>query len=251
MLMKTKLTRHIAILTLALLAVLPAAARKGKTAGAATARAVETRVSPAVDSASRAVAAVMGPLINRNLTQIQGLGIELDRKVFIRALETYLEGGDIGFTDQSGDAYIEDRVRAARGIAPDTLSRASQQKFLAEAAKTDGAVTLPDGTVFIVVTEGEGAMPGPDDTVNVAYTGRLSDGSEFDSTRDDGPIDLSVSGVVPGFGEALQHVRPGGTYRIVIPADRAYGSRGIPGAIPGNAALDFTIEVKGVKRAQK
>lgn len=203
------------------------------------------------DSAGRAVAAVIGPLINRNLTQIQNLGVEINRETFIKALDTYLAGGDIGFDDRTGDAYIEARVRALHPRPADTVSVASQKDFIDKVAATDGAVTLPGGVVFMVITEGEGPMPKPGDVVSANYTGRLSDGHVFDSTEGEGPVDLPVSGVVPGFGEALQHTRPGGTYRFIIPADKAYGPAGIEGAIPGNAALDFTIEVVGIKPQQQ
>ncbi|MGM9853224.1 MAG: FKBP-type peptidyl-prolyl cis-trans isomerase [Muribaculaceae bacterium] len=207
-------------------------------------------VTPA-DSAAHAAAAVMGPLINRNLSQIQGLGVEIDRAAFIRALDTYLNGGDIGFDDRTGDAYIERRVRALHPRPADTVSVASQKAFVKKMAKTDGAITLPGGTVFMVITEGEGPMPKPGETVSARYTGRLSDGQVFDTTDGENPVDLPVSGVVPGFGEALRHTRPGGTYRFIIPADQAYGPEGIEGAIPGNAALDFTIEIVGVKSPEK
>lgn len=207
-------------------------------------------VTPA-DSAAHAAAAVMGPLINRNLSQIQGLGVEIDRATFIRALDTYLNGGNIGFDDRTGDAYIERRVRALHPRPADTVSVASQKAFVEKMAKTDGAVTLPGGTVFMVITEGEGPMPKDGETVTARYTGRLSDGNIFDTTDGESPVDLPVSGVVPGFREALQHTRPGGTYRFIIPADQAYGPEGIEGAIPGNAALDFTIEIVGVKPSEK
>ena len=203
------------------------------------------------DSAGRAVAAVIGPLINRNLSQIQNLGVEINRETFIKALDTYLAGGDIGFDDRTGDAYIEARVRALHPRPADTVSVASQKDFIDKVAATDGAVTLPGGVVFMVITEGEGPMPKPGEVVSANYTGRLSDGHVFDSTEGEGPVDLPVSGVVPGFGEALQHTRPGGTYRLIIPADKAYGPAGIEGAIPGNAALDFTIEVVSVKPQQQ
>ena len=177
--------------------------------------------------------------------------MEINRETFIKALDTYLAGGDIGFDDRTGDAYIEARVRALHPRPADTVSVASQKAFIDKVAATDGAVTLPGGVVFMVITEGEGPMPKPGEVVSANYTGRLSDGHVFDSTEGEGPVDLPVSGVVPGFGEALQHTRPGGTYRFIIPADKAYGPAGIEGAIPGNAALDFTIEVVGVKPQQQ
>lgn len=226
-----------------LLIALSAMAMALPAAAAKPARPVDT----AADSAGRAVAAIIGPLINKNVNTIQNLGIEINRDTFVKALNTYLAGGNIGFDERSGDAYIEARVRALHPRPADTVSVASQKQFLDKMAKTDGAVILPGGTIFIVVTEGEGPMPGPNDTVTAKYTGRFADGQIFDSTEGEGPIDLQVAGVVPGLSEALKQTRPGGTYRVIIPADKAYGPHGIEGAIPGNAALDFTIQIVGVK----
>ena len=61
--------------------------------------------------------------------------------------------------------------------------------------------------------------------------------------RTDEPVTFDVDRLVPGFSEGLKMMRPGGKYRIVIPASLGYGERGIPGDIPPNAALDFTIEL--------
>lgn len=205
--------------------------------------------SEQTDSASRAVAAVMGPLIARNISQIQSLGVPVDRKVFVSALATYLEGGSIGFDAASADAYISDRVRALHPAPVDTVSVASQKAFLAKAAAEEGAMTLPDGVVFTIIQEGEGAMPTDADKVTVKYVGRLSDGTVFDDTEDENVV-FDVTGVIPGFSESLKQMRPGGTYRITIPADRAYGVKGITGVIPGNAALEFTITLLGVNMPQ-
>lgn len=201
------------------------------------------------DSASRAVAAVMGPLIARNISQIQSLGVPVDRRIFVSALATYLEGGSIGFDAATGDAYISDRVHALHPAPVDTVSVASQKAFLAKAAKEEGATVLPDGVVFTIIQEGEGAMPTDADKVTVKYVGRLSDGTVFDDTEDENVV-FDVTRVIPGFSESLKQMRPGGTYRITIPADRAYGVKGITGVIPGNAALEFTITLLGVNLPQ-
>ena len=95
-------------------------------------------------------------------------------------------------------------------------------------------------------TEGEGAQPVSGDEVEVTYTGRLSDGSVFDST--DSPITFGVDRVVPGFSEGLKLMKPGGRYRIVMPASLAYGERGAGGGIiPPGAAVDFTVDLIGIK----
>lgn len=128
-----------------------------------------------------------------------------------------------------------------RRQAPDTVSVESQEQFLAARGARKGAVTTPSGLVFETVTEGNGTQPTMSDRVKVLYTGRLSDGTVFDSTEE--PIEFGVSKLVPGFTEALTMMKPGGTYRICIPARIGYGSRGISGVIPGNSVLDFEVKL--------
>ncbi len=84
-------------------------------------------------------------------------------------------------------------------------------------------------------------MPADTDRVQLMYTGRFYDGTVFDATGS--PISFGVNEVTPGFSEGLKLMKPGGRYRIVMPASLGYGPDGIPGAIPGNAALDFTVEL--------
>ena len=222
--------------------------------GLLSASAVTPAVRPSgdmtrTDSVSAAIATVMGPLVNKNLVQLRSLGLDVDNAAFVQALGDYLSGNSTGFTPESADMFIEDCVRAMPPeMPPDTLSAASQAEFVRQAASTPGAVTLPGGVVFVVIQEGEGPMPVDGEKVEVSYVGKLSDGTEFDSTADEGPVTFDVGSVVSGFAEGLRNMRPGGTYRVVIPAEKAYGSRGIPGAIPGNAALDFTVTLVRVKK---
>lgn len=209
----------------------------------------QTPTTAPVDSVSTAVATVMGPLINKNIVSMRNLGLNIDNKSFIDALAAYLDGKDTGFTPQSADAYIENRVMELHPeMRPQQLSVESQQAFIDSIAALPGAVKLPSGVAFVVVQEGEDEKPASADKVSVTYVGKLSDGNIFDQTED-GPVTFDVSGVVPGFSDGLQQMRPGGTYRIAIPASLAYGPNGIPGAIPGNAALDFTVTLLSVERA--
>lgn len=100
-------------------------------------------------------------------------------------------------------------------------------------------ITTADGLRFQVLQPGTGARPQPGDAVLVTYEGRLADGSVFDAATE--PVGFPVSGVVPGFAEALQLMSVGGRYRFWIPAALAYGAEGVPGHIPPNAELDFTV----------
>ncbi|MCM1162883.1 MAG: FKBP-type peptidyl-prolyl cis-trans isomerase [Muribaculaceae bacterium] len=187
--------------------------------------------------------ASLASVIARSLAEAATIGLEVSPERLKEEMVKVLRGASTGFTPAEAQAYIDARV------APETareFSAESQTEFLTQMAALPGAVTTPSGLIFQVLTEGEGPMPVDGDTVTVSYTGRLSDGSVFDST--DSPIDMSVSGVVPGFSEGLKMMKPGGRYRIIFPASLGYGERGAGGGlIPPGAALDFTVDLIGIK----
>ncbi|HEY1605235.1 MAG TPA: FKBP-type peptidyl-prolyl cis-trans isomerase [Allosphingosinicella sp.] len=109
-----------------------------------------------------------------------------------------------------------------------------------------GTIVTPSGLRIRTLKPGAGPMPGPDDAVLIDYVGRLATGKIFDQAQHAG---MMVSGTVPGFGEALQHMRKGGTYRVWIPPQLAYGPKGAGGGtIPPNATLDFMITLIDIGR---
>lgn len=92
-------------------------------------------------------------------------------------------------------------------------------------------------------------MPGPDDTVVVHYRGTLIDGTEFDSSHSRGvPATFPLSGIIPGWKEILQLMRPGDKWNVVIPPELAYGERGAGANIGPNETLIFEIELLEVKK---
>lgn len=167
------------------------------------------------------------------------MGFPFTSDSYTEALDAALAGETFGMDREAADNYLHEAM-AKLYPAPEPLSPESQQAFLNEQKAREGVIATPSGLLFEVITEGEGAQPGPTDTARVTYTGRLADGTVFDSTET--PIDLPVNGVVRGFSEGLQMMKPGGTYRLFIPADLGYGERGAgEGVIPPGAALDFTV----------
>ena len=102
--------------------------------------------------------------------------------------------------------------------------------------------TTASGLRYRVLEAGEGPTAGPNDVASINYTGRLADGTVFDSNEGRPPTEMLVSEVVPGFSEALQLMNRGATYQVRIPPELGYGDRVPPGApIPPNATLDFDI----------
>lgn len=99
------------------------------------------------------------------------------------------------------------------------------------------------GLKFQVIKAGEGPRPTISDIAVVDYTGRLADGSVFDTSKGKQPIPIPVGpdGSIAGFSEGLQMMQKGGTYRLIIPWNLAYGAEGRPPVIPPKADLEFEV----------
>lgn len=217
----------------------------GAAAAAAATPSAATGGIAASDSASVASATVMASMMKEQVDYFRSRGIEINDAVFIDAFAKQFNGQSTGMTVQEADAYMGARFRALDEAAHPTADPAVEKAFMDSVSVLDGAIVTPSGLVFLVISEGEGTSPGDNDMAMVDYTGRLSDGSVFDSSRGQ-VVELPVSGLIPGFTEGLKMMKPGGEYRIIIPASLGYGSGG-SGPIPGNAALDFTVRLEGVK----
>jgi FKBP-type peptidyl-prolyl cis-trans isomerase len=105
------------------------------------------------------------------------------------------------------------------------------------------------GLYYIETKKGNGASPKPTDMVTVHYTGKLMDGTVFDSSEKQGqPAQFQLNQVIPGWTEALQLMKKGGKAQLVIPSKLAYGPRG-GGPIPPFAPLVFDVELIDIKPA--
>lgn len=122
------------------------------------------------------------------------------------------------------------------------------EAFLAENKKKPGVKTTASGLQYKIIEEGKGESPKPTDTVTVHYRGTLVDGTEFDSSHKRGqPVSFPVNGVIPGWTEALQLMKPGAKWQLVIPPQLAYGERGAGQQIGPHAVLIFDVELLSVK----
>lgn len=143
-------------------------------------------------------------------------------------------------------AKAEERAKSA---GADNLKEG--KAFLEANAKKDGIKTTASGLQYKTVKSGSGKTPKPADSVKVHYTGKLIDGTVFDSSVTRGePITFGVGEVIKGWTEVLQLMKEGDKFQVYIPSNLAYGERGAGADIGPNATLIFDIELLAVEGAK-
>jgi FKBP-type peptidyl-prolyl cis-trans isomerase FklB len=137
-------------------------------------------------------------------------------------------------------------------VAAQTASTKAQnpgEAYLAANKLLPGVTTTADGLQYKVIKEGGGLRPTDSDVVTVNYSGKLIDGTVFDSSYDRGqPATFPVDGVIAGWTEALKLMKVGAIYELVIPAKLAYGKAGAPPAIGPDQTLLFKVELIAIDK---
>ena len=124
------------------------------------------------------------------------------------------------------------------------VNRKNGEAFLTENAKREGIKVTESGLQYEVLESGKGDSPKASDNVEVHYTGKLIDGTVFDSSVERGvPASFGVTQVIPGWVEPLQLMHEGDKWRLYIPSDLAYGPNGAGGVIGPNMTLIFDVEL--------
>lgn len=196
--------------------------------------------TPALDTTESQVSYGIGLQIGQNIAQ-QGFD-GLDIEALTQAIRDVLDG-----TEPRLDTAALQAAFAAFQQDRDAAKIAEGQAFLEENGKRDGIVTTNTGLQYMIIEEGSGESPTREQTVTVHYTGRLLNGTVFDSSQQRGqPASFPVGGVIPGWTEALMLMKPGATWEVWLPSEIAYGTRGAGGDIGPNEVLNFTIELISV-----
>ena len=182
--------------------------------------------------------------------QIREGEVDLDPEAFAQAIADVLSGRPPAMTSAQMEAALEmlqHQQNSGRNTAAET-GQSRGEAFQVEYSQRQGVVATASGLQYRVIETGEGRSPGPADTVVVHYVGQLIDGTEFDSSKGRGtPATFSLGGIIPGWQEALQLMREGDIWEVVIPSELAYGAQGAGASIGPNETLVFEIELISVK----
>ena len=190
---------------------------------------------------------VLGMSLGQNL---QASGVDsLEFDDFLSGVKVVFSGEEPEISAEQGNqilqAFQKEKEEAEKMEKRKNL--AAGQEFLKKNAEEPGVTVTASGLQYKVIRDGEGNSPGPHGWVKCNYEGRLIDGKVFDSSYERGlPAKFGLDQVIPGWTEGLQLMKVGSKYEFYIPADLAYGEVGVPGVIPGNSTLIFTVELLGV-----
>tara|TARA_B110000967_G_scaffold84342_1_gene86899 strand:- start:4594 stop:5268 length:675 start_codon:yes stop_codon:yes gene_type:complete len=184
----------------------------------------------------------------------QGLraeGVELEMDAFTAGIKDMLAGNNSQIDAAQAQILVSDyQEKKQQEMAKLSAKKQNESStFLANNAKKDGVFVTASGLQYKIVEKGKGKSPTSENKVIAHYTGKLLDGTVFDSSHDRGePATFPVSGVIKGWQEALPMMKEGGKWQIVVPANLAYGDRGVGNLIGPNETLIFDIELVSISK---
>ncbi|MCG4453646.1 MULTISPECIES: FKBP-type peptidyl-prolyl cis-trans isomerase [unclassified Pseudomonas] len=210
----------------------------------------DSQTNPELETPAQKASYGIGLNMGKSLAQ-EGMD-DLDSKAVAQGIEDAIGKKEQRLKDDElveAFAFLQKRAEERMATMNEESAKAGK-KFLEENGKREGVVTTESGLQYEVLKKAEGDQPKATDVVSVHYEGKLTDGSVFDSSIERGtPIELPVSGVIPGWVEGLQLMHVGEKYKLYIPSELAYGEQSPTPAIPANSVLVFELELLAIKAA--
>lgn len=194
-----------------------------------------------LDTDTKKASYSIGQQIGTNLKQ---QNIDFDADALVAALKDASEGkNQMSKEDMQAAMMKLQEASMKKQTEAAEANKKTGAEYLEKNKTQPGVKTTASGLQYIVEKEGTGKTPTAKDTVKCHYKGTLTNGEQFDSSYDRGqPAEFPVSGVIPGWTEALQLMKVGGKMKLFIPPELAYGAAGRPG-IPPNSVLVFEVEL--------
>jgi FKBP-type peptidyl-prolyl cis-trans isomerase len=183
-------------------------------------------------------------------------GFKVDADLLAQAIKEEMAGTKKLMPAEEMTAFMQDfmqKQNEKKQSAAILQAKENKKKgldFLTKNKSNPKVKTTASGLQYEVLQEGDGkTKPKASDVVQVKYTGKLMDGTVFDSTDKNGgePMDINLGSVIKGWTEGIQLMSKGSKYRFYIPSDLAYGDHGAGAAIPAGATIIFDVELVNIK----
>jgi FKBP-type peptidyl-prolyl cis-trans isomerase FklB len=183
----------------------------------------------------------LGVTISANL--IESGVKKIDELQFVAALQDMFSGKTPKISEDHANQILEDYM-AAQNETESSLNFEEGLLFLSENRQKKDIIETESGLQFKIIKIGRGEKPSLKDHVKCHYHGTLLDGTVFDSSIERGqPAVFPVNGVISGWTESLQMMPVGSKWRLFVPSDLAYGTKGAGSTIGPNACLIFDVEL--------
>jgi FKBP-type peptidyl-prolyl cis-trans isomerase len=213
---------------------------------------------PLTDELKKKASYTIGTEIGKHLTQMP---IKLDADELQKGIKDSIDGKASPYSaDEMKEAMTSMQAEVGKKMQEAQAKQEAESKklsagnakiaeeFLAKNKTAEGVKVSPKGVQYKVVKDGTGPQPKAEDTVKVHYSGKLLDGTEFDSSYKRGePASFPIARVIEGWREIVPMMKVGSKWQIWIPPALAYGEDGMPPQIPGNSLLVFELELLAIE----
>jgi FKBP-type peptidyl-prolyl cis-trans isomerase len=208
--------------------------------------------------ASYGIGRQIGQQIGGQLSRSGLEGDLVDMSALLLGIQDALSGGESRITQAQFEAAMGQVEATARQRMQQKMQASAERnrrdgpKFLEKYKALEGVQQTASGLLYKALTRGNGPSPKPTDIVRTHYRGRLVDGTEFDSSyKRNEPALFPVNQVIPGWTEALQMMKVGDRWQLVVPPELAYGEQGSPPVIGPHAVLIFDIELLAIEQPEE
>jgi len=206
--------------------------------------------APVLDNPKDKLSYSIGVSVARNIKKQE---TDVNQDLMIKGIKDALAGEKTLLTDKEMrnvmNAYqgqVRQKLQLNKRMALED-NKKKGDAFLEANKGKESVVTLPSGVQYKIIKAGSGRKPVDSDQVACYYRGTLLDGTQFDGTEDGHPATLKVGSLIQGWKEALKLMPIGSKWQIFIPAQHAYGVRGVGGDIGPNETLIFEVELVDIK----
>ncbi|MFP4581594.1 MAG: FKBP-type peptidyl-prolyl cis-trans isomerase [Candidatus Sumerlaeia bacterium] len=189
--------------------------------------------------------------------RLRGYGVEVDEAALYEGLATGIAGEEPRLPQKEIQQIMREFTMGIQAKNQEAMelfgekNLAAANEFLQRNRNEKGVKETESGLQYIILKEGKGKTPGPEDRIKVHYIGKTLEGKEFGNSYQKGrPSELDANRLIPGWAEAVQMMQEGSKWKLFIPPNLAYGEKGQLPHIQPNSMLIFEVELLEVMEKQ-